>query len=133
MKGIAAEDSSGSPAMKRRFEIKTKRLATPDTVDDNASITALASVDAREQLPGPRGQRTQGGGARRSRPRGLRSSALDVPRRLHPLAWPPLCASSILTLRQQYSRLFTRLSAQVAAGKFHPIGGSWVENDANDD
>ncbi|KAJ7467473.1 glycoside hydrolase family 38 protein [Mycena latifolia] len=34
-------------------------------------------------------------------------------------------------LEEQYPTLFTRLSAQVAAGKFHPIGGAWVEHDAN--
>ncbi|KAJ6546194.1 glycoside hydrolase family 38 protein [Mycena vulgaris] len=34
-------------------------------------------------------------------------------------------------LEQQYPTLFTRLSEQVRAGKFHPIGGAWVEHDAN--
>ncbi|KAJ7113374.1 glycoside hydrolase family 38 protein [Mycena epipterygia] len=34
-------------------------------------------------------------------------------------------------LEEQYPTLFKRLTAQVEAGKFHPIGGSWVENDAN--
>ncbi|KAJ7677197.1 glycosyl hydrolases family 38 N-terminal domain-containing protein [Mycena rosella] len=34
-------------------------------------------------------------------------------------------------LEQQYPPLFERLTKQVLAGKFHPIGGSWVENDAN--
>ncbi|KAJ7199975.1 glycoside hydrolase family 38 protein [Mycena pura] len=34
-------------------------------------------------------------------------------------------------LEQQYPLLFARLSKQVAAGKFHPIGGAWVEHDGN--
>ncbi|KAJ7781792.1 glycoside hydrolase family 38 protein [Mycena maculata] len=34
-------------------------------------------------------------------------------------------------LEQQYPVLFERLTKQVLAHKFHPIGGSWVENDAN--
>ncbi|KAJ6573329.1 glycoside hydrolase family 38 protein [Mycena sp. CBHHK59/15] len=34
-------------------------------------------------------------------------------------------------LEQQYPILFERLTTQVLAHKFHPIGGSWVENDAN--
>ncbi|KAJ7091450.1 hypothetical protein B0H15DRAFT_836141 [Mycena belliarum] len=40
IKRIAAEDSSAtdSPAKKPRFGINPKRFATPDTVDDNASV-----------------------------------------------------------------------------------------------
>ncbi|KAJ7643881.1 glycoside hydrolase family 38 protein [Roridomyces roridus] len=34
-------------------------------------------------------------------------------------------------LEAQYPTLFERLTTQVLAGKFHPIGGSWVENDSN--
>ncbi|KAF7337346.1 Glycoside hydrolase family 38 protein [Mycena sanguinolenta] len=34
-------------------------------------------------------------------------------------------------LEQQYPTLFKRISAQVDAKKFHPIGGAWVEHDAN--
>ncbi|KAI0041688.1 glycoside hydrolase family 38 protein [Auriscalpium vulgare] len=34
-------------------------------------------------------------------------------------------------LEQLYPKLFERVKEQVLAGKFHPIGGSWVENDAN--
>ncbi|KAF7312531.1 Glycoside hydrolase family 38 protein [Mycena indigotica] len=34
-------------------------------------------------------------------------------------------------LEQQYPSLFERLSDQVAAGHFHPIGGAWVEHDGN--
>ncbi|KAJ7846613.1 glycoside hydrolase family 38 protein [Mycena olivaceomarginata] len=34
-------------------------------------------------------------------------------------------------LEAQYPALFSRIAAQVAAGKFHPIGGAWVEHDAN--
>jgi alpha-mannosidase len=30
-----------------------------------------------------------------------------------------------------YPSLFERVKEQVLAGSFHPIGGSWVENDAN--
>ncbi|KAJ7798165.1 glycosyl hydrolases family 38 N-terminal domain-containing protein [Mycena olivaceomarginata] len=34
-------------------------------------------------------------------------------------------------LEAQYPALFERIAAQVEAGKFHPIGGAWVEHDAN--
>jgi alpha-mannosidase len=34
-------------------------------------------------------------------------------------------------IMQLYPRLFARVKHQVLAGSFHPIGGSWVENDAN--
>ncbi|KAJ7020033.1 glycosyl hydrolases family 38 N-terminal domain-containing protein [Mycena alexandri] len=34
-------------------------------------------------------------------------------------------------LEQQYPTLFTRIAAQVKAKKFYPIGGAWVEHDAN--
>ncbi|KAK7027819.1 glycoside hydrolase family 38 protein [Favolaschia claudopus] len=34
-------------------------------------------------------------------------------------------------LEEQYPSLFKRISHQIAAGKFHPIGGAWVEHDAN--
>ncbi|KAJ6623283.1 glycosyl hydrolases family 38 N-terminal domain-containing protein [Mycena sp. CBHHK59/15] len=34
-------------------------------------------------------------------------------------------------LQQQYSILFERFTTQVLTHKFHPIGGSWAENDAN--
>ncbi|KAF8228013.1 glycoside hydrolase family 38 protein [Tricholoma matsutake] len=34
-------------------------------------------------------------------------------------------------LEQLYPPLFERVKQQVLAGSFHPIGGSWVENDAN--
>jgi hypothetical protein len=32
---------------------------------------------------------------------------------------------------QLYPALFERVKEKVLAGSFHPIGGSWVENDAN--
>jgi alpha-mannosidase len=34
-------------------------------------------------------------------------------------------------LEQQYPSLFENLKEQVCEGKFHPIGGAWVEHDAN--
>ncbi|KAK6991897.1 glycoside hydrolase family 38, N-terminal domain-containing protein, partial [Favolaschia claudopus] len=34
-------------------------------------------------------------------------------------------------LDEQYPSVFKRISARVAAKKFHPIGGAWVEHDAN--
>ncbi|KAK7001722.1 glycoside hydrolase family 38 protein [Favolaschia claudopus] len=34
-------------------------------------------------------------------------------------------------LEEQYPSLFKRISHQIAAGRFHPIGGAWVEHDAN--
>ncbi|CAK5279299.1 unnamed protein product [Mycena citricolor] len=34
-------------------------------------------------------------------------------------------------LEQQYPTLFARLSDAVAAKKFHPVGGAWVEHDGN--
>ncbi|KAI0032015.1 glycoside hydrolase family 38 protein [Vararia minispora EC-137] len=34
-------------------------------------------------------------------------------------------------LEQLYPPLFERVKEKVLAGKFHPVGGSWVENDAN--
>nr|GAT45299.1 glycoside hydrolase family 38 protein [Mycena chlorophos] len=34
-------------------------------------------------------------------------------------------------LEQQYPTLFSRISEQVAAKKFYPIGGAWVEHDGN--
>lgn len=34
-------------------------------------------------------------------------------------------------LEQLYPKLFERVKAKILEGKFHPIGGSWVENDAN--
>jgi len=34
-------------------------------------------------------------------------------------------------LEQLYPKLFERVKAKVLEGKFHPVGGSWVENDAN--
>ncbi|KAF7980211.1 hypothetical protein HWV62_39313 [Athelia sp. TMB] len=34
-------------------------------------------------------------------------------------------------LEQQYPKLFDKIKAKVKSGQFHPIGGSWVENDAN--
>ena len=34
-------------------------------------------------------------------------------------------------LEQLYPPLFERVREKVLAGKFYPIGGSWVENDAN--
>ncbi|KAJ4488346.1 glycosyl hydrolases family 38 N-terminal domain-containing protein [Lentinula aciculospora] len=34
-------------------------------------------------------------------------------------------------LKQLYPPLFDRVKEQVIAGKFHPVGGSWVENDSN--
>ncbi|EIN03570.1 glycoside hydrolase family 38 protein [Punctularia strigosozonata HHB-11173 SS5] len=34
-------------------------------------------------------------------------------------------------LEQLYPPLFERVKAKVLEGKFHPVGGSWVENDAN--
>jgi alpha-mannosidase len=32
---------------------------------------------------------------------------------------------------QLYPLLFERVKEKVLEGKFHPVGGSWVENDAN--
>ncbi|KAJ7872246.1 glycoside hydrolase family 38 protein [Mycena leptocephala] len=34
-------------------------------------------------------------------------------------------------VEEQYPALFKRIAAQVKAKKFHPIGGAWVEHDAN--
>ncbi|KAK7034191.1 hypothetical protein R3P38DRAFT_2519232, partial [Favolaschia claudopus] len=34
-------------------------------------------------------------------------------------------------LEEQYPLLFKSISAQVAEKKLHPIGGTWVEHDAN--
>jgi alpha-mannosidase len=34
-------------------------------------------------------------------------------------------------LEQLYPKLFDRVKAKILAGEFHPIGGSWVENDGN--
>lgn len=34
-------------------------------------------------------------------------------------------------LEELYPKLFERVKAKILEGKFHPIGGSWVENDAN--
>ncbi|KAF9516132.1 glycoside hydrolase family 38 protein [Hydnum rufescens UP504] len=34
-------------------------------------------------------------------------------------------------LEQLYPPLFERVKAKVLSGQFHPVGGSWVENDAN--
>jgi alpha-mannosidase len=34
-------------------------------------------------------------------------------------------------LEQLYPPLFERVREKVLSGQFHPIGGSWVENDAN--
>jgi alpha-mannosidase len=34
-------------------------------------------------------------------------------------------------LQEQYPELFERVKAQVAAGRFVPVGGMWVESDAN--
>jgi len=34
-------------------------------------------------------------------------------------------------LEQLYPKLFERVKAKILEGKFHPVGGSWVENDAN--
>ncbi|KAH9914289.1 glycoside hydrolase family 38 protein [Fomitopsis serialis] len=34
-------------------------------------------------------------------------------------------------LEQLYPPLFERVKTQVLAGRFHPVGGSWVENDSN--
>ncbi|KAJ3574050.1 hypothetical protein NP233_g2021 [Leucocoprinus birnbaumii] len=34
-------------------------------------------------------------------------------------------------LEQLYPPLFERVKAKVLEGKFHPVGGSWVENDSN--
>ena len=34
-------------------------------------------------------------------------------------------------LEQLYPKLFERVKTKILEGKFHPIGGSWVENDAN--
>ncbi|KAJ3842876.1 glycosyl hydrolases family 38 N-terminal domain-containing protein [Lentinula raphanica] len=34
-------------------------------------------------------------------------------------------------LKQLYPPLFERVKEQILAGKFHPVGGSWVENDSN--
>ncbi|OAA67914.1 alpha-mannosidase [Niveomyces insectorum RCEF 264] len=34
-------------------------------------------------------------------------------------------------LKQYYPSVFRRVSAKVASGQFHPIGGSWVEHDTN--
>ena len=38
---------------------------------------------------------------------------------------------SLLTPPQLYPPLFARVKEKVLEGKFHPIGGSWVENDSN--
>ncbi|KAG6862107.1 hypothetical protein C0995_005917 [Termitomyces sp. Mi166 len=43
---------------------------------------------------------------------------------LNPLTPPLLIA-------QLYPPLFSRVKTQVLAGRFHPVGGAWVENDAN--
>ncbi|KAJ3983926.1 glycosyl hydrolases family 38 N-terminal domain-containing protein [Lentinula detonsa] len=34
-------------------------------------------------------------------------------------------------LKELYPSLFDRVKEQISAGKFHPVGGSWVENDSN--
>ena len=34
-------------------------------------------------------------------------------------------------LEQLYPTLFERVKAKILEGKFHPVGGSWVENDGN--
>jgi len=34
-------------------------------------------------------------------------------------------------LEAQYPALFKRIAEKVKEGKFHPIGGAWVEHDAN--
>ena len=34
-------------------------------------------------------------------------------------------------LKQDYPALFERVAAKVKSGQFHPIGGTWVENDTN--
>lgn len=34
-------------------------------------------------------------------------------------------------LEQLYPKLFARVKAKITSGQFHPIGGSWVENDGN--
>lgn len=34
-------------------------------------------------------------------------------------------------LKELYPPLFDRVKEKVLAGKFHPVGGSWVENDSN--
>ncbi|TFK83854.1 glycoside hydrolase family 38 protein [Polyporus arcularius HHB13444] len=34
-------------------------------------------------------------------------------------------------LEQQYPPLFERVKEKIKAGTFHPVGGSWVENDSN--
>ncbi|KAG6847892.1 hypothetical protein H0H93_005147, partial [Arthromyces matolae] len=44
------------------------------------------------------------------------------------------CALNLKGLRaslQLYPPLFEKVKAKVLEGKFHPVGGSWVENDAN--
>jgi alpha-mannosidase len=41
-------------------------------------------------------------------------------------------ARSVLTRKGQlYPKLFEKVQAKIAAGRFHLVGGSWVENDAN--
>ena len=43
-----------------------------------------------------------------------------------------LCWSFLISPPPQlYPPLFDRVKAKVLSGQFHPIGGSWVENDAN--
>ena len=34
-------------------------------------------------------------------------------------------------LEQLYPKLFERVKEKIKEGKFHPVGGSWVENDSN--
>jgi alpha-mannosidase len=41
------------------------------------------------------------------------------------------CSQQYKWLEQLYPPLFERVKVKVLEGKFHPIGGSWVENDSN--
>ena len=44
---------------------------------------------------------------------------------------PILTYANCLKLLQLYPPLFERVKEKIKEGKFHPVGGSWVENDSN--
>lgn len=59
------------------------------------------------------------------------STQLDLMERYPEHRFACSSAQQYKWLEQLYPKLFERVKAKILEGKFHPIGGSWVENDAN--
>lgn len=59
------------------------------------------------------------------------STQLDLMDRYPEYKFTASTAQQFAWLEELYPELFERVKAQVKAGRFLPIGGTWVENDAN--